>query len=140
MDLELYRAFVEKNHVPEVRKVIYDYLMLGHYDIGFYWGRLDWTVDLVKNLPISCSAWYQYVSPNYAQDPWSERIDKTDYSKICAGKRVICLNLFTSMLFIERFRQKVKKAKSVTFYETEGYDLREKKIEEELGEEHDLWF
>lgn len=131
MDLELYHAFLEKNNVPEVRKIIYDYLMLGHYDIGFCWGRLDWTVDLVKNLPIRCAEWHQYVSPNYAQDPWSERIDKIDYNKECAGKRVICLNFFTSLLFIERFRQKVKKATSVT---------REKKIEQELREEHDLWF
>lgn len=134
MDLSLYQTFVEKNNVPQVRKLIYDYLILGHYDVGFCWGRIDWIREIAKNLPITCTKWHQYVTPHYAQDRWGGQIDKRDYNKECAGKRVICLNFFSDLFIIERFRQKVKKAASVTFYVTTGeggYDLRETKPEKE---------
>lgn len=130
MDLSLYQTFVEKNNVPQVRKLIYDYLILGHYDVGFCWGRIDWIREIANNLPITCTEWRRHTIPHYAEDiPRKIVIDET-----CTGKRVICLNFFSDLFIIERFRSKVKKAASVTFYETTGeggYDLRETKPEKE---------
>lgn len=118
MDIELKENFRDRNNVQEIRTVIYNYLCIGPFDVGYYSVDQQF-LKKIKQLPITCSSWRQFDVKEYGiYDPNVKEFTE------CHEKRVIFLNFSLEPFLQLRFRRHVRLATSVEFYTIDGYELK----------------
>lgn len=122
METELSEQFRKRNNVPEVRKILYDYIFVGSFDVCYYLGKKIRKRNFRSNLPITCAHWHPFFIP-YSYSSF----DRLDFK--VTGERVIFLNVDLSPLLHLRLLQALGSAASVDFYvmSGDGYDVKRAK-------------
>src|SRR6187401_1229540 len=116
MEGELKRTFTERHNLPGVRKIILDYLTIGHFDVGYYLSKGFRRRIRNHSLPLTCSVWRRY---RHSCTNMRGRDPADGFDNVCArqGKRVIFFNFIQTNTVIDCERRIITEASSVHYFD-----------------------